>query len=411
MVASTQIEPRRDRARERRARRRARLVRRLLLPLFALVVIAAIVVGVALGTRGEPTAASSPSATGSPEMGGSPEAGGSTPPSSAAADTAGSAADAGAGATASTTGASNGDPADTPVTPARARNLAANEMGLVPVLMYHKIGYDIVPPPRLWQDIQQLKEAGFWPATVRELAEGLAEIPAGKSAVVFTFDDSSPTHYRILEDGSIDSDSAMGIIRNAAKTGDWAVKATFFPLIEVNAANTLFGQPEYADEKLRNMVEWGCEIGSHTLTHPDLSVASPATIAKELAQSQAKLEARIGDGYEVFTLSPPYGEYPDDASVLVSGEYEGVTYRYSAVVLAGGESGPSPFSSRFDPIRIPRITAYPKNTVPNLIQFFQSHPGLRYVSDGDPDTISLPLDLAESLGTPRTDLTQSIVRY
>ena len=48
MVASTQIEPRRDRARERRARRRARLVRRLLLPLFALVVIAAIVVIVLL---------------------------------------------------------------------------------------------------------------------------------------------------------------------------------------------------------------------------------------------------------------------------------------------------------------------------------------------------------------------------
>ena len=405
MGASAQTDPRRDRARERRARRRARLVRRLLLPLLALVVIAAVVVGVTQATRGEPTTASSPSVTGSPEVSGS------APPSSASVDTSGSPANAGAGVTPSATDVTDGGPADSPVTPARARDLGANEMGLIPVLMYHKIGYDIVPPPRLWQNIQQLKEAGFWPATIRELVEGLAEIPAGKSPVVFTFDDSSPTHYRILEDGSIDSDSAMGIIRNAAKTGDWAVKATFFPLIEVNAANTLFGQPEYADEKLRNMVEWGCEIGSHTLTHPDLSVASPATVAKELAQSQARLEARIGGGYEVFTLSPPYGEYPDDVSVLLSGEHEGVTYRYSAVVLAGGESGPSPFSSRFDPIRIPRITAYPKNTVPNLIQFFESHPGLRYVSDGDPDTISLPSDLAESLGTPRTDLTQSIVRY
>ncbi|MBN1320844.1 MAG: polysaccharide deacetylase family protein [Thermoleophilia bacterium] len=398
MGAATRTDPRRDRARERRARRRARLVRRFLLPLLALVVIAAVVVGVTLGTRGESTAAFSPVVTGLPD------GTGSIPFSSGPAGTTDSSAGTGASSTSSTT-------TDSAVTPARARELGANELGLIPVLMYHKIGYDIVPPPRLWQDIQQLKEAGFWPATIRELVEGLAEIPAGKSPVIFTFDDSSPTHYRILEDGSIDSDSAMGIIRNAAKTGDWAVKATFFPLIEVNAANTLFGQPEYADDKLRNMVDWGCEIGSHTLTHPDLSVASPATVAKELAQSQAKLEARIGGGYEVFTLSPPYGEYPDDVSVLLSGEYEGVTYRYSAVVLAGGESGPSPFSSKFDPVRIPRITAYPKNTVPNLIGFFRSHPALRYVSDGDPGTVSIPSDAAESLGTPRADLAQSIVRY
>ena len=406
MNAATQTDRRRDRARERQARRRARLVRRLLLPLLALVVIAAIVAGATLASRGEPTAASSPVGTGS--LG----AIGPAPSSSSPADDPESSSNGDGGATSGLSGTTDDTGTiDDPVTPARARELKANEMGLVPVLMYHKIGYDIVPPPRLWQDIQQLREAGFWPATIRELAEGLADIPAGKSPVIFTFDDSSPTHYRILEDGSIDSDSAMGIIRNAAKTGEWAVKATFFPLIEVNAANTLFGQPEYADEKLRNMVEWGCEIGSHTLTHPDLSVASPATVAKELALSQAKLEARIGGGYEVFTLSPPYGEYPNDVSVLLSGEYEGVSYKYKAVVLAGGESGPSPFSSKFDPIRIPRITAYPKNTVPNLIQFFESHPRLRYVSDGDPDTISLPSDLAESLGAPRTDLTQSIVRY
>lgn len=388
MATEPHTEPRRDRARERRARRRARLVRRLLLPLLALIVIAAVVAGVALGTRGDSTAASSPTVSGS------------TPSSAGPAES-----------TQSVSEIATTTTMDTAVTPASARELGANEMGLVPVLMYHKIGYDIVPPPRLWQDIQQLKDAGFWPATVRELVEGLAEIPAGKSPVVFTFDDSSPTHYRILDDGSIDSDSAMGIIRNAAKTGEWAVKATFFPLLDVNKANTLFGQPEFADEKLRNMVEWGCEIGSHTLTHQDLSVASRDHIAKELAKSQVELEARIGGGYEVFTLSPPYGEYPDDVSLLISGEYEGMAYHYSAIVLAGGSSALSPFSSKFNPARIPRITAYPKNTVPDLIAYFQSRPGLRYVSDGDPDTISIPSDLVESLGTPRTDLTQTVVRY
>lgn len=358
-----------------------------------------------MGTRGEPTSAS-PTTTGltrssSDETLSTETLAGSTGSSvSLAGPTDSDGASAASGASVATT-----------ITPAGAKALSANEMGLVPVLMYHKIGYDIVPPPRLWQDIQQLKEAGFYPATIRELVEGLLEIPAGKSPVIFTFDDSSPTHYRILDDGSIDSDSAIGIIRNAAKPGDWAVKATFFPLLDVNDANTLFGQPEYADEKLRNMVQWGCEIGSHTLTHQDLSVASAERIAKELARSQAELEARIGGGYEVFTLSPPYGEYPDDHSLLVSGEFEGTAYHYSAVVMAWGSSGPSPFSSRFDAVRIPRITAYPKNTVPDLIEYFQDHPDLRYVSDGDPSTVSIPSALAESLGTPRSDLAQTIVRY
>ena len=299
-----------------------------------------------------------------------------------------------------------------PVTQERARTLKANEIGLIPVLMYHAIKQSIVPPERLREDIAALKKAGFYPTTIREMAEGRMDIPAGKSPVVLTFDDSSPTHYRFLDDGSLDPDCVVAILQAAVANGDWAPKASFFPLLYVDPpANILFGQPQYAEQKLRDLVRWGYEIGGHTVTHQDLSVATPGQIRKELARSESLLEELIGGGYQIYTLNPPYGEYPKDESLLTAGEYEGVFYRYSAVLLAGGSSGPSPFSSKFDPLHIPRITAYPKDTVSKLVEHFRSHPELRFVSDGDPNAVSVPRSLSAKLGALRTDLELRIVRY
>jgi hypothetical protein len=299
-----------------------------------------------------------------------------------------------------------------PITAEVAKTIKANEMGLVPVLMYHKIGNDIVPPARLRDDIARLKAAGFYPTTIREMAEGTMAIPAGKSPVILTFDDSSVTQYKILDDGTLDPDCAVATILAAVEAGDWAPKACFFPLLYVNrAANIVFGQPKHAEEKLRNLVAWGFEVGSHTVTHQDLSQATPAQIHKELAQSKAKLEEMIGGGYRVYTLDPPFGQYPDDVSLLTSGEYEGVSYEFSAVVMVMGGEGFSPFSDDFNPIRIRRIAADPPETVPNLVTYFQKHPEMRFVSDGDPAVVSAPQKLAAALGELRTDLTQTIVRY
>jgi hypothetical protein len=299
-----------------------------------------------------------------------------------------------------------------PVTMDVARTIHSNELGLIPILMYHKIGNDIVPPDRLRDDIARLKAAGFYPTTIREMAEGTMDIPAGKSPVILTFDDSSPTHYKILDNGSLDPDCAVAIILGAVEAGDWAPKACFFPLLAVNSpGNIVFGQPEYAQQKLQNLVAWGFEVGSHTVTHRDLSKANPAQIHEELAQSEQQLEEMIGGGYQLYTLNPPFGEYPDDLSLLTSGEYEGLTYEFSAVVMAWGGEGFSPFSTDFNPLKIRRITAYPPETVPNVVAYFEKHPEMRYVSDGDSSVVSAPLDVASDLGEMRTDLDQRIIRY
>jgi peptidoglycan/xylan/chitin deacetylase (PgdA/CDA1 family) len=285
-------------------------------------------------------------------------------------------------------------------------------MGQIPVLMYHAIKQTIVSPQRLRQDIALLKAAGFYPTTIREMAEGRMDIPAGKSPVVLTFDDSSPTHYRIIDDGSLDPDCVVAILQAAVAAVDWAPKATFFPLLYVDPpANIVFGQPAFAEKKLRNLVEWGYEIGSHSVTHQDLSAATPIQIKRELAQSKSRLEAMIGGGYKIYSLSPPYGEYPRDESLVSAGKYKGLAYKYSAVVMAWGSSAPSPFASTFDPMRIPRITAYPQNTVRDLVEHFRLHPELRFVSDGDQDVVSFPGRLSAELGTLKQGLELRVVRY
>jgi len=302
-----------------------------------------------------------------------------------------------------------------PMTAERARAIGANEMGKVLVVMYHLIDSEETEwtrtPENFRNDIALLKSEGFYPVNVRDLASGNIDIPAGKSPVVITFDDSSPGQYRILDDGTIDPDCAVGILQDAVEDGDWASRASFFCLLDVvPKERVLFGQPDRQQEKLRNLVDWGYEIGSHTVTHLNLKEASAEEATKQLAQSQATLEKLIGGGYAVTTLSIPFGEYPEDDGLIAAGTYEDITYAYTAGLALGTTPALSPFSADFDPLHIPRIRGS-ADYITSAIAELKNTPGLRYISDGDPTTVSAPTDLVESLGEMRDDLGRPVVRY
>jgi len=302
-----------------------------------------------------------------------------------------------------------------PMTPERAKAIGANEMGQVLVLMYHLIDSEETEwtrtPENFRKDIALLKSEGFYPINVRDLASGNIDIPAGKSPVVITFDDSSPGQYRILDDGTLDPDSAVGILQEAVKAGNWAPRASFFCLLDVvPKERELFGQPDRQQEKLRNLVEWGYEIGSHTVTHLDLKKASTTEATKQLAESQATLERLIGGGYAVTSLSIPFGEYPAKDSLIASGQYDDTKYAYTAGLSLGATPSASPFSSGFKALHIPRIRGS-ANYITTAIADFKKNPELRYISDGDPTTVSAPADLASKLGNLRTDLGRPVVRY
>lgn len=316
----------------------------------------------------------------------------------------------------STTDSSDLDPnAGEPMTAERARAIGANEMGQVLVLMYHLIDTEEAEwtrtPENFRKDIALLEAEGFYPINLRDLAAGNIDIPAGKSPVVITFDDSSSGQYRILEDGTLDPDCAVGIMQAAVEEGGWASRASFFCLIDVDSKDReIFGQEDRKQEKLRNLVDWGYEVGSHTISHLNLKTASTEDAVWQLAESQSILEDLIGGGYQVTSISVPFGEYPESDTVLASGEWEGITYSYSAAASIASRVCASPFSTEFEPLHIPRFRGS-ADYITDAIQTFKDNPALRYISDGDPTTVSRPAELAEELGQIAEDLGRPVVLY
>jgi hypothetical protein len=299
-----------------------------------------------------------------------------------------------------------------PMTADYARTIGANEMGQILVLAYEQIGTPesdgVRSPDNFRKDLALLKSDGFYPITASDLVTGNIDIPAGKSPVLITFDGSTAGQYRILDDQSIDPDSAVGIMQAAAEAGGWTSKATFFCLTSKD--HVLFGQSDSQQEKLRNLVEWGYEIGSHTSSNVNLKNLPEAQVIEQLGGSSKTLSKLIGPAYSVTSLSLPGDGYPANESILSRGVYSGFTYTYTAVLANGSTMTPSPFSTGFSPLHIVRLKVT-GDALSKALDNFKKHPELKYISDGDPTTVSAPKNLAAGLGTLRTDLGRPIIRY
>jgi peptidoglycan/xylan/chitin deacetylase (PgdA/CDA1 family) len=307
------------------------------------------------------------------------------------------------------------------MTPEKAKLIGANEMGLVLVVVYNKISSDVTDsstrtPEQLRDDLAYLDSQGFYPVNIGDLQTGDIDIPAGKSPVAVTFDGSSPGQYRILDDGTLDPTCAVGVMQSLISGGYWHPKATFFCLLDVvPSENELFGQTERQKEKLRNLVDWGYEVGSNTMTDLTLSGATEDSIRSELARSQAALGDILGSAYAVTSLALPDGKFPKALDLLASGVWQEtsdtqIPYKYTAVVSLDKTPCASPFSTKFNAMNIPR-TAIAGENLSIAIEELKRTEGLLYISDGDPTAVSAPFSLDSSLGQPRDTLGRPVIRY
>jgi hypothetical protein len=197
-------------------------------------------------------------------------------------------------------------------------------------------------------DLARLYEMGFRPVTVGEYLSGQMNVSPGASPVVITFDDSTPSQFRLLPDGSIDPDCALGIwSRFAARHPDFPIRATFFVL-----PPTPWGQKRELTAKLKALREWGCEIGSHTATHPNLAKLPLERVKAELA---AGIEFVASLGFRADAIALPFGISPNEPSLLRAFTLKGKTYGHRAALLVGAGPAPAPGSPGFNPYRIPRI--------------------------------------------------------
>lgn len=264
------------------------------------------------------------------------------------------------------------------------------------ILEYHQIaepeGRWTRTPANLRRDIERLRERGYRLVGLTELLDGTFALPAGTSPVVLTFDDSSPGQFRYIERNGrleIDPECAVAILEAFGRAHpEFGLKATFYVLPGAAQPHRLFGQPEHEARKLQYLVGRGFEIGNHTLWHATLSKYPEAAVRKQLAQAQQWIE-RLVPGYRLRTLALPMGAYPQQLEWAIQGSADGVSYRHEAILQVAGGVVPSPFSRRFDPYRLPRIQAV-ESELAYWLGYFDRHPGDRFVSDGDPATVTIP---------------------
>jgi hypothetical protein len=82
--------------------------------------------------------------------------------------------------------------------------------------------------------------------------------------------------------------------------------------------------------------------------------------------------------------------------------------------MVGAEPAPSPFDKRRDLLWTPRIRGSGDQLVKWFGDYFEKNPSLRYISDGDPNTVTIPENLPSRLATnlnPASLGNRKLVRY
>jgi hypothetical protein len=279
---------------------------------------------------------------------------------------------------------------------AAADLLAANELGRVMILEYHKIDYPeerwTRTPENFRRDLETLYARGYRLQSLNGLIEGRITVPAGTTPVVLTFDDSSAGQFRYVDRNGtleIDPKSGVGVLEAFIREKpDFGRAATFFVLPGAKAPNNLFNQPEHEGRKLRWLVEQGYELGNHTLWHANLGKYDEATVRQQLAEAQVWVQRHVPE-YRFRSLALPDGVYAKEVGWALTGSAKGTSYRHEAILMVAGGAAPSPFAKTFDPVHLPRIQAVEQD-LRYWLNHFDRTPADRFISDGSSDTVTVP---------------------
>ena len=280
--------------------------------------------------------------------------------------------------------------------PPAPASVHANELGRVPVLMYHRIlehptGDYERSPADFVADLTYLEKNGFVPITLADFVAGKIDIPAGKHPVVLTFDDGTASQFELV-DGKPKAGTAYALMQTfAAAHPDFPAIGSFY----VNAAP--FGT-RAGEGALAYLTAHGSEVGVHTVHHVLLGSRTDAVVQSEIADNLAMINS-ADPAQKVTTMALPFGGRPRTHALAEKGSSGGTSYDLAGVLAVGANPSHSPYNATFDPFYIPRIRAqnvadakkadqpYISGTwLPQLVADQSS----LYTSDGDPAHVSYP---------------------
>lgn len=279
------------------------------------------------------------------------------------------------------------------------KGIRPNEMGQVMVLEYHRIeekeGNYTRSVENFKKDLEMLYQKGYRLVTFNDLVNGKVNVPAGTTPVVLSFDDSTAGQFTYLKEGDktvISPNCAVGMMNDFyGKHKDFGYTGLF------NFLPELFDQPKYEKKKVEYLQENGFELGNHTESHPNLSKLDDAQVQKEIA-GPVKLIKDIDPSVSIDVLCLPHGIAPKNSELMWNGSSDGTKYHNDWALLVGSNPFYPMYHYKNPGKLVPRVQVmeYDPEDGSGIegsnywLSYFDKHPELRYISDGDPKTICAP---------------------
>jgi len=288
-----------------------------------------------------------------------------------------------------------------------------NELGRLLVLEYHRIGNNegewYRSEAHFRNDLQMLWDRGYRPVTMRDVANGNINLPEGTSPVVFVFDDSSQGQFYYLPNGQIDPHTMVGMWEAfRAQNPAWRGGATWCVLPGAEHPSNFWGEKKSREapkaereatirKKVDFLLERGHEICNHTMWHAQLSRYDDGFVQEQIGGGQDSISTYLPPNYPWTTFALPLGMWPKTRSLAWHGSYRnGKSYDYKVVLEVSGGPQQSPFDRAWNGHSVKRFIAAP-NALERQLAAWEQNPGERYVSDGDPNTVTFPQRLAGNL--------------
>lgn len=206
------------------------------------------------------------------------------------------------------------------------------------ILMYHSISDTAqdslaVSPERFASEMKYLHDRRFEVITLQNACRRLETGRNLRRTIVLTFDDG----YRDF------LATAVPILVR------YQFPATLFAVVGQGQSGLPFGpEPLLSEREVRKVCSLGFEIGSHTLTHAELTKLEPEALSRELSRSHEALAELAG---EFLPLAYPGGKFSDE--VCLAADRAG----YSCAVIVGGRWGNGPETDRFRLRREPMLAS------------------------------------------------------
>ncbi|MCF8011082.1 MAG: polysaccharide deacetylase family protein [Clostridiales bacterium] len=299
----------------------------------------------------------------------------------------------------------------------QAKLTGANELGYVPILVYHRIGEEegrwTRTPENFRKDLEELYSKGYTLVSLTSYLKGNIDIPAGKSPAIITFDDSTPGHFRLLKEKDteedkykVDPDCAAGILKEfGEKHEGFGHTATFY--VNANPFSGEEGQEGLWKKKLKMLQDWGFEIGNHTYHHENMGDLTPEEVQSQIAKLQDHIQQAL-PAYKPETLAIVQDGVPEPYNLLVEGKYKETEYKHLGVVKWAWRDAYSPYHKDFDPYHIQRIQVFQDHGESSLVNWLNRIEHRRYVSDGNTKIVSIPESSQQFLSE---EMAKEVVTY